>query len=72
MDDVIQTNLFFQNYRSAQLGKIDIICDMTRLNGYLDKEFLLKGAKQSRETEDLIQSVTIFGLKTIFHYMYKI
>lgn len=72
VDDVIQCSLFFGTYRKNISGKFDIICDLKNVNGYLDKDFLLNAAKQSRETEQYVHSVSIFGLKKIFHYMYKI
>ena len=72
LEDVEQTDVFFDEHVKHVTCKFDIIADVSGINGFNDKEFLLKAAKLSRKNEPYLNTVCIVGLKKIFHWMYKV
>lgn len=71
LEDIHQTNDIFQSLTTKKSNVI-MICDFQNVSGFPDKEFLIESVNYSRQYEAIIDSVVVFGLKTIFYYLYKL
>jgi hypothetical protein len=71
LEDIHQTNDVFQSLTTPK-SNITMICDFQNVSGFPEKEFLVESVNYTRQYEDVLNSVVVFGLKTVFYYLYKL
>ena len=71
LEDIHQTDDIFKTLITPE-SKIVMICDFHKVSGFPEKDFIIESVNYSRQNEKVLNTIVVFGLKSIFYYLYKL